>query len=75
MALIEVTGQNLAGTLAFGQPQEQFDRLLEILQPKLIGEPAIALERAARRFSGPRESMILDTALQRKRSVLEKFLN
>lgn len=74
MALLEVTGQNLAGTLAFSQPQEQFDRLLEILQSKLIGEPAIALERAVRRFSGPRESMILDSAIQRKRAVLSKFL-
>lgn len=74
LALLEVTGQNLAGTLAFHRPQAQFDRLLDILQPKLIGEPAIALERTARSFTGPRESMIQDTKMQRRRTALRTFL-
>jgi hypothetical protein len=74
IALIEVTGSNLAGTLAFRVPQEQFNRLLDLLQPKLIGEPAIALERSVRAFTGPRESMVLDTGIQRRRTALQVFL-
>jgi len=74
LALVEVTGANLAGTLAFKIPREQFDRLLDILQPKLIGEPAVTLERAVREFSGPRDSMIIDSKIKRKRAALAKFL-
>lgn len=74
LALIEVTGSNLAGTLAFRVPQEQFQELLDILQPKVIGEPAVALERSVRAFTGPRESMVLDSRIQRKRKALQDFL-
>lgn len=74
LALVEITGQNLAGTLAFRGPQEQLEQMLDILQPKLIGEPAVALDKAIRKFTGPRESMILDTRLQAKRAALAKFV-
>jgi hypothetical protein len=75
LALIEVTGPNLAGTLSFSVPQEQFNRLIEILQPKLIGEPAVALERTVRDFTGPRDSMVLDSKVQRRRKKLQQFID
>lgn len=74
LALIEVTGPNLAGTLAFGSPQEQLGQMLDILQPKLIGEPAVALDKAVRKFTGPKDSMILDTGIQAKRKLLRQFI-
>lgn len=74
LALVEITGQNLAGTLAFSGPQEQLEQMLDILQPKLIGEPAVALDKAIRKFTGPKESMILDTRIQAKRAALAKFV-
>lgn len=74
LALLEVSGPNLAGTLSFDSPQQQLGKLLDILQPKLIGEPALGLERAIRKFTGPKDSMVLDTKIQRKRDELNKFL-
>ena len=74
LALLEVTGKDLAGTLAFRFPQGQLDQLLDILQPKLIGQPALALEAAVREFTGPRESMIQDSSLRRKRRKLAELL-
>lgn len=74
MALVEATGRNLSGTLSFAFPQGQLEQLLDLLQPKLIGQPAVALESAVRGFSGPSESMIRDSNIQRKRDKLEEFL-
>ncbi|WP_137768024.1 hypothetical protein [Curtobacterium sp. SGAir0471] len=75
LALLEVSGPNLAGTLSFKFPQGQLTELMAILQPKLVGEPSHALWRAIDKFTGPAESMMLESRIKRRRDNLMAFLN
>lgn len=69
-ALTVLTGANLAGTLNFAKPQRQMQRLMGILQPKLIGQPAHALDDAMRKFGGGADKFVMDTSIQAKRTAV-----
>lgn len=67
LALLQLTSQRNAAKLSYKEPRRQFDAMVDALEPKLVGRRAKALLEAVRNFTGPREAMILDSGITRKR--------
>jgi hypothetical protein len=65
-----MTSNEFAALLGYVKPVEQFNKLLAIIAPKIIGRAATALLAHVQTFSGPRRSMALDTKMTELRAAL-----
>lgn len=75
LALLEVTGPNHSAILSFDTPQLHFTEYFDMLRPKLIGIPAIALRDLVSSFTGPKEKFYLDAQIAKARGVLTSHLS
>lgn len=64
-----ITGNDFAALLDYSKPVQQFDKLVAILAPKIVGRAATALLDHVRQFTGPRRSMALDTKMTELRAA------
>ena len=71
LALLELTSAKVSGRLSYRVPQEQAERLMDILRPKLVLAQAIALEQAVSNFTGGYGALSLDSNIKRLRLALE----
>ncbi|MFK0009439.1 hypothetical protein ACIQTZ_20550 [Paenarthrobacter sp. NPDC090520] len=74
LALLYLTGADVAALLSYKKPQEQFNRLIEIMKPKLVGRPANALMKGIVGFNGPTASIFKDASIKKLRDALAASL-
>lgn len=73
-ALLVATGPDVSALLRYDIPKAQLDRLLDIIEPKLISRSSTALMQHVRRFTGPPSQMAMDTKMQALRAKLAEKL-
>ncbi|WP_282947155.1 hypothetical protein [Cellulomonas endometrii] len=70
LALRVMTSNSFAALLGYSKPIEQFDKLVAIIAPKIIGRAATTLLQHVQGFTGPRRAMALDTKMSELRATL-----
>lgn len=74
VALVFLTEADLAGLLSYRKPKQQLARLLDVLSTKLSTPLAKDLALLLGAFTGPRESMHLDTRISKAGDKLRKSI-
>lgn len=70
VALLTFLDLGISSTLQHARPKVQFSALLDILEPKLVDQPARDLFAAMRAFTGPADTMRIDSNLRRLAEVV-----
>jgi len=70
LALLYATGADASSKYIGEIPKKQLDRLVTILTPKLVSRPAQALMANVNAFTGPRQSMAIDSKMVDLRNKL-----